>query len=201
MINDENKTEIIDLYLEGSLSEELQREVEERMQTDPLFRQEVAVQKKVIKVIQEEERSKLKEEMKVIFEEDDNQQAKVIPIQRSRFSYAVAAAVSLLLIAAALFFVLRPTDAEVQYLAVSLPTGTRGELPDGVPKKFPVQIDADNQQYNFHYQLGDTLKLYGSFSWENLSLVFEPNRRNYMMLTPQDTFLLLPSETIQPLQP
>lgn len=203
MINDENKTEIIDLYLEGNLSEELQQEVEERMQTDALFRQEVALQKKVIKVIQDTEREKLKEEISSIFDEgNENKEAPVIPMQNRRLRYAIAASVSLLLVAATLFFILRPsTDVDVQYLAVNLPSGTRGELPDGVPEELPVLIYNDNQDYNFHYQLSDTLKLYGPFNVEELSLTYEPNRGNYLLTTSQETYLLVASENIQPLQP
>ena len=48
MINEEDKTDIIDQYLAGSLKGELLQEVETRLKSDRDFRREVALQQKII---------------------------------------------------------------------------------------------------------------------------------------------------------
>lgn len=203
MINDQNKIEIIDLYLENALPEKLRREVEERIKNDYYFRNEVELQRKVIAMIQEEERGEMKKELDILFESDEEATAdsKFVNMQgRSRY-YAIAASVGLAILAAALFFFTQNTEPEVSYLAVRLPEGARGSVLENISLKMPVLIYTDHEEYQQHYQLGDTLRLYGNFDPEELSLEYEPNQKIYLLTTGEETYLLSPTNTTKPLLP
>jgi hypothetical protein len=203
MINDHNKIEIIDLYLDDALPEKLRREVEERMRNDYSFRNEVEIQRKVIAMIRQDQREEMKKETNIIFESDEKATAdsNVINLRgRSRY-YAIAASVGLAILAAALFFFTQNTEPEVSYLAVSLPDGARGSVPENISLQMPVLIFTDHDEYQQHYQLGDTLRLYGNFDPEELSLEYEPNQKIYLLTTGQATFSLSPTNTTKPLLP
>ena len=204
MINDHNKIEIIDLYLENALPEKLRLEVEERMKNDYYFRNEVELQRKVIAMIQEEERGEMKKELDILFESDEEESShleKTTSMRPLTVRYAIAAVISVLILASGIFYLIRDTVPEVQYVAVNLVDGARGTLPGGVPEQLPLIIYPEHAEYNQHYQLGDTLSLYGDFVVEELVLEYEPNQKIYLLSTGQATFLLSPTNTTKPLLP
>lgn len=204
MINDNNKTEIIDQYLEGTLDDVQRKEVEDLIQTDASFRAEVALQRRIIQHVQEQERDTLRNELSDLFtrEEDTSREdARVVALSRRNVYYAIAASV-LVLITAGIFIWMNPsTDPLAGSIAVHLPEGSRGDLPAGIPEQIPVMIIEDHPEYDFHYQFGDTLKLYGTFELSTLSVEYEPNQESYSLLLNQDAYPITQSDTIQALQP
>lgn len=203
MINDQNKIEIIDLYLENALPEKLRLEVEERMKNDYYFRNEVELQRKVIAMIQEEERGEMKKELDILFESDEEESShlkKATSMRPLTVRYAIAATVSILLLAGGIFYLTRDSAPEVQYVAVNLVDGARGTLPGGVPEQLPLIIYPEHAEYNQHYQLGDTLSLYGDFVVEELVLGYEPNQELFILRTQGKVYLLNPNDQINSLQ-
>jgi len=203
MINDHNKIEIIDLYLENALPEKLRLEVEERMKNDYYFRNEVELQRKVIAMIQEEERGEMKKELDILFESNEEESShleKTTSMRPLTVRYAIAATVSILLLAAGIFYFSRDTTPEVRYIAVNLVDGARGTLPGGVPEQLPLIIYPEHAEYNQHYQLGDTLSLYGDFVVEELVLGYEPNQELFILRTQGKVYLLNPNDQINSLQ-
>lgn len=208
MINEENKTEIIEQYLEGSLDEKQRLEVEERMQTDAAFRAEVALQRSIIKNVQELERDALRSEISELFAEEEDhfqeetqQEDKVVALSRRNVYYAIAASALLVITASIFIWMNLSTDPLAGSVAVHLPEGSRGDLPPEVPEQIPVLIIEDHPEYDFHYRFGDTLKLYGTFSLSALSIEYEPNQDRYALQIAQDTYPIIPSDSIQALQP
>jgi hypothetical protein len=201
MINDQNKIEIIDLYLENALPEKQKLEVEERMKNDYYFRNEVELQRKVIAMIKEEEREGMKKELDILFEsKEDEVRGRVVSMRPSTVRYAIAATVSVLLLAGGIFYLTRDSAPEVQYVAVNLVDGARGTLPDGIPEQLPLIIYPEHDEYHQHYQLGDTLRLYGNFDLEKLSLEYEPNQASFILRIQEKVYLLNPNDQINSLQ-
>lgn len=97
------------------------------------------------------------------------------------------------------------------YLEVQLPQGVRGGLPiadsltarGGLPvaDSLAVQIIRGEENYPFHYQLGDTLNLYGDFNPEDLQLFYDPNQNLYFLQLQDKTYLLEKPDKITPLIP
>lgn len=203
MINDQNKIEIIDLYLENALPEKLKLAVEERMKNDYYFRNEVELQRKVIAMIQEEERGEMKKELDILFESDREESGnlkKTTSMRPVTVRYAIAAVISVLILASGIFYLSRDTAPDVQYVAVNLVDGARGTLPADVPEQLPLIIYPEHEEYTQHYQLGDTLRLYGDFDPEKLSLEYEPNQALFILRTQGKVYLLNPNDQINSLQ-
>ncbi|WKN32467.1 hypothetical protein PZB74_03785 [Porifericola rhodea] len=198
MINDDNKTEIIDKYLEGSLDLATRQEVEQKMQEDEAFREEVSLQQRIIQAVRKQERAALKQELSDIFEQEND---KVRVLSKRNIYYAVAASI-LLVVAAGIFLWINTANSTVDgVLAVQLVEGARGELPANIPDQVPTLIFKNEAQYNFHYQFGDTLKLYGNFSLEQLQLAYEPNHNNYRLLVDDESYPIQKNKAITPLLP
>jgi hypothetical protein len=67
MIHDKDKTNIIDQYLAKTLDGKLLQGVEELINTDANFRQEVALQQKIISVVRDRERESLRIKLAELF--------------------------------------------------------------------------------------------------------------------------------------
>lgn len=209
MINEDNKTEIIDQYLKGTLNPELVKEVEERIQIDAAFRHEVALQERIIRTIRESERTFLHKELDHMFDETlgrkdtDKDEPPIIPLAKQNRNYAVAAVVALLIVAGVAFWWngKQSSEQEVRYMAVNLPAGSRGTLPASVADSIPMLIISHEMLYDFHYQFDDTLKLYGYFQQKEMLLIYEPTRQTYELKIDGQYYPLSKTETITPLQP
>ncbi|MEM9829605.1 MAG: hypothetical protein AAF944_03155 [Bacteroidota bacterium] len=169
MINEENKTEIIDQYLEGSLSPELHQAVEERIKTDAKFSREVDIQQQIIRTVQRMERETLRQELLNLPEIDDqelSEERPLIPLRRPIFYYA--AAVALLMVAGGMWFFTQqsPGPPLEGMVAVEIER-TRGQ--DNITDSLSLTI-IDYTEYDFHYQFGEKLILYGDFEVNSIQL-------------------------------
>ena len=222
MINDENRTDLIDQYLDGELSGEALQEFEEQMDSDRDFRKEVALQQKIVHTIKEKERNELRNTIKQLFEEeiesknlpttdtledqdqeDDTKVVDIAPSPTPLWRYvAIAAAIGLLIAAAIVLLSRQPGSSENQfaYLEVSVPPGGRGELPTQIPDSLAVEIISQHPEYSSHYQLGDTLKLYGDFSIDDLTIYYEPNAELYLLLMDDTEYSLDTTSDVVPLR-
>lgn len=204
MIDDENRTDLIDRYLEGDLSDEDRREFEERMENNREFRKEVALQQKIAQTVKEQERAKLKNEIKQLFEEEINNKesgsAPVIDISSRWRTFAIAAAVAALLVASVIFIVNRTevVGPQIVYLEVKLLPGSRGSLP--VPDSLALEVITEDPAYSFHYQLGDTLRLYGDFDLDALGIFYEPNDNQYLLQWKGREYELVETEEVLPIE-
>ncbi|MEK6479382.1 hypothetical protein WJR50_17700 [Catalinimonas sp. 4WD22] len=70
MINEEDKTYIIDQYLAGTLNDKLQLELEERINEDAEFRREVALQQKIIRTVRNRERDSIRNALAELFDSE-----------------------------------------------------------------------------------------------------------------------------------
>lgn len=203
MINEENKTELIEQYLHGELRDKDLNEFKERMQSDPAFRWEVALQQKIAFAVREEQRGHMKAKISKIFQEEIKEKGvtPVINIRSRRINLGIAAAFTLLLAAGTVFLLLRKDEPETQlaYLEVRLPKGVRGGLP--LADSLAVQIIRGEDDYSFHYRLGDTLNLYGDFHPEELQLFYDPNQKQYFLWLKDKNYPLDESSNITPLTP
>lgn len=227
MINDENRTDLIDQYLDGVLSGEALQKFEEQMNIDQDFRKEVALQQKIVHTIKEKERNELRSTIQQLFQEEinnkslppigklddqvkvdetDHDATKVVDIAPSptpfRRYVAIAATIGLLIVAAIFFFTRQPGNSETQfaYLEVTIPPGGRGELPTQIPDSLAVEIMNQHPEYDFHYQLGDTLKLYGDFNIDDVTIYYEPNAEQYLLLMDDTEYSLNKTSDVIPLR-
>ncbi len=208
MINDENKTKIIDEYLAGTLDDDLRQEVEERIKSDAAFRREVALQDKIIQTVRNQERQAMRNKLEATYQQTAgketavSQEADVKPLSNRRNYYAIAATIALLIAAGILFFLYRQSaEPNFGYVAVQLPDGSRGDLPATVPDSLPLLIMPGDEAYPFHYRFGDTLALYGDFSLESLQVTYEPNREAWTLGISGQTYAIPKTGTIRPLTP
>ncbi|MEQ9442219.1 MAG: hypothetical protein RIG62_24470 [Cyclobacteriaceae bacterium] len=198
MITEENKTEIIDQYLAGSLSAELRHEVEERLKTDSEFKRDVAIQQKVIQTIQRMGRESFRKELAELSLGVELPEAGNMPMMNRRPLYYAAAAVALLMVAG-LFWLLNkrpPTETYRGYVAVIEIEHSRGS--SDVPDSIPITIFKEDD-YDFHYQWGDTLMLYGNFAPEDLSVTYE--NETYFLQIKNRLYPILKDHTIHLLSP
>jgi hypothetical protein len=226
MIDDENRTDLIDQYLDEELSGEALREFEERMDSDSDFRKEVALQQKIVHTIKEKERNELRNTIKQLFEEeidsknlphtgksedqgevddtdDDGKVVNMPPSTTPLWRYAaIAAAIFILIVAAIFLFDSQPSnnDPQFAYLEVTVPPGSRGGTDLPVPDLLAVEVISRHPEYSFHYQLGDTLKLYGEFSIDDLTIYYEPNAEQYLLLMDDTEYSLDTTSDVVPLR-
>lgn len=203
MTDDENQTNLIDQYLGGNLNDDERRAFKKRMDDDRVFRKEVALQQKIAYTIQEQERATLKNDIKLLFEEEMNVQgdggANLVAISSRRRYLAIAAAVALLVVAGMFFYVTQGgKQSQVAYLEVALYPRARGVGPE--PDSLAVQILPENPSYNFHYQLGDTLTLYGNFDTGDMTILYEPNTEQYILKLDEQEYELENTKEVLPLE-
>ncbi|MGD1890454.1 MAG: hypothetical protein ACFB15_07645 [Cyclobacteriaceae bacterium] len=195
MINEEDKTDIIDQYLAGTLDGELQLEVEDRINTDAEFRREVALQQKIIRNVRNRERESIRNELAELFTAEYGKQkkseteeatiedeAKVIPFYRRQWFSAIAASVAFALIAGLTIWYTTETDDTVLYAGkIEVQKPRSGDIPPSVPDSLQVQIITDNDQYNFHYQFEGQLILYGDFRLDSVKLLYDSKKQQYLL--------------------
>jgi len=186
MINEENKEEIIERYLENKLTGEELKEFEEKMATDAAFRREVALQKKIVRNVHTVGREQLRAQLKDIHKEmmadqDTKEETKVVPLwQRKTVQYAIAAAIALLMVAGVVFVLLQDTTHGIQKDVLAVETiGTRGEPQNR--GMIAVNIYPPEDTLTQHYQFTDTLKLYGAFEMEKIRIVYNLSNDQYML--------------------
>ncbi len=208
MINKQNKDKIITQYLQGKLSSELAREVEERIQTDAEFLHEVTLQERIMRTIYESERVFLNNELDHLFEDNigwsqEEHALSLVPLAKKRSGYTAGMVAALLLIATGIAFWWygKPTTSKVQYMKVALPANGHDSLSSKVAGSLPVLIIDDKMLYDFHYQLGDTLRLYGYFQPSDMQLHYNAGQQGYVLRTDGHTYPLAKTDMITPLQP
>lgn len=195
MINEEDKTDIIDQYLAKTLTDELRLEVEERINTDAEFHREVALQQRIIRTVRNRERESVRSKLAELFaleygeqkkketgETPADSEAKVVPINRQTWFSAIAASVAIALIAGLTIWYTSGTDDVVFYSGKVLVQKPRsGNIPPSVPDSLQVQIITDHDQYDFHYQFDDQLILYGDFRLDSVKLLYESKKQQYLL--------------------
>lgn len=72
MIHPEEKTDIIDQYLAETLEGQHLQEVKEHIESDTRFRQEVALQQRIIHVVKDRERESLRIKLAKLFNSEFN---------------------------------------------------------------------------------------------------------------------------------
>ncbi|MEM6845716.1 MAG: hypothetical protein AAF632_26135 [Bacteroidota bacterium] len=218
MINDDDKFDIIERYLGGILDEETTREVEQRMDNDEAFRKEVLLQEGISKFLDNNDPDyrEMKEDLDRIAEEREISTSRrtsqpevskpngTMPIIQfiSQHRFALAAAVSLILVAVVLFLLnpFQEPTSQLAYVEVLFPEGAMGSEPASVPDSIAIMIISDDDQYNFHYSLGDTLKLYGDFNADSLSILYRPNAQDYFLQRNGKEYLLVSDKMIRTLE-
>jgi len=206
MINEENKEEIIERYLENKLTGEQEHEFEAKMDADAALRREVALQKKIITNVQTIGRTQLHTQLKDIHKEmlaeQGAKRAKMISMLPHNLSYyAIAAVVTLLMAAGAIWIlVFRPSDeptlAFLPIQAIDRTGNTRG-FAGGMQT---VVIYPPKDSLDFHYQLADTQKLYGTFDTEEIKLFYNLNTDQYFLETHQQRYILRKTPSIMRLE-
>jgi hypothetical protein len=179
MITDENKTEIIDSYLEGSLDAADRQEVEERMRQDAAFRREVELQHALTQQIQLRGELQLKKRLGALHEQhlgtgqrtEEEQRTNVRSLWSRRAYWAVAASLALLLVVGSVLWLNRATwfsggtSSGRQPIAFQVPVLEKGDSELGfggetaVTDSVVVQL-LQEAQYNNHYRFRDTLQLF-----------------------------------------
>ena len=200
MINEKNKTEIIDRYLNGTLDAATLAEVEQKVQEDAGFRNEVDAQKALIGQLQWEGREKLRGHLKTLhrrnFPEDvpGGIVKKDRDISSRKLWLAVAASVALLVVAFLLFFPdnqKRERHSIGKEMHMKVPLYVSGS--DGLGFSGRSDIKATDSvnvsiisgtEYRHHYRFDDTLKLYISeFSTnEDLTVTYHRENNVYRLL-------------------
>lgn len=215
MINEENKEEIIEQYLEGALTGEDLQEFEEKMAADAAFRREVALQKKIVHNVQTVGREQLRAQLKGIhklmlekpqdegeIQEEAETEVKVVPLSPNKsITYAIAAAI-VLLIVAGIFVVLNqdqntfgdPLVASLPVEVIGADNTTRGD------EMMDVAIYSPNDTLTQHYQFTDTLKLYGPFKPLDVHIIYNEGTGQYKLRIHEKTYGLKKTEEIMPLE-
>jgi len=195
MINEENKEERIEQYLEGNLTGEQEQEFKAKMDTDAALRREVALQKKIISNVQTLGREQLRAQLKTIHQE-------MLAESPHTMNYYAIAAVVTLLIAAGVVWVLvyrppdEPTLAFLPIQTIDRTGNTRG-FAGGMQT---VVIYPPNDSLNFHYHLTDTLNLYGPFDAEEIKLYIDQETNHYLLETHQQRYILRKTPAIMRLE-
>lgn len=154
MINDSNKTEIIDLYLSGDLDADLLKEFEAKLNQEEAFRNEVSIQRAITKNIRKAGREDLRKMLKFIhlemgqdteegehdalsvpkneIQEDVEREEKLHSLGRSSpktyFYYVAASLVFFLLVGIGVFYSsVNPESLTSQQLALYEIPSTRNE--------------------------------------------------------------------------
>lgn len=211
MTNEENNHEIIDQYLAGTLPDNLVREVEARLTADREFRHAVALRRDIIRAVRDKERESLRNQLSELFASErvpvaesvtadppTDQEVKVVPLRRRLWIPAVAASLFVVLAASVVWYFATDNDPTyADYALVQTPRG--GVVPASVPDSIPLRIFTDREPYDFHYQLGDALTLYGEFQRDDLSVLYEPNRTGYLLVIDGRVYPLTISSEIRPL--
>jgi len=206
MINEENKEEIIEQYLEGALTGEELQEFEAKMATDAAFRREVALQRKIVRNVHTVGREQLRAQLKDIHQEmlagqDTKEETKVVPLlQRKAVQYAIAAAIALLIVGWGVFMLLdQPSDEPV---LAFLPVESIREDGSRGPSRgmLNVLIYPPEDTLNQHYQFTDTLKLYGPFDAQEIRIVYNLSNDHYMLEANGKTYGLRKTTAIMRLE-
>ncbi len=225
MINDDNKIEIIELYLKGELTGEMLQSFEKRLQEDEAFRKQVALEKEVLEgldalgmdelqkdlaEIHEEEKSAgseyaaLRNRFAEIHEEvsssEDSTKAKMLPMKKAYWQ--IAAAVALLVTSGILVFIfLQPPDEPVLAYVQVLEVDPEGNLARGGAKdSLQVEIYPPTDTYDNHYQLRDKLTLYGNFSHKDLQFFYSPTTEQYFLEVDGQRYTLEKADEIRRLE-
>jgi hypothetical protein len=206
MGNEYNNTEQIEKYLLNQLSGKELEAFNERLQEDPLLRQEVALQRKVIGMVELAEFKNVMEQSHREIARDEEQlrpvaakpsaetHAPIIPLRRNTWLYyAIAASVLLLLVAGVVFYrstvSATPLVTDIKYVV------QRGEPGLGVAgvsaeSTIPVKIYPPEANRNYHYRFDDTLRLYGNFEARNLTLLYNEPKEEYRLQDQQRKYVL-----------
>ncbi len=199
MITEENKTEIIDGYLNGTLDVDMLAEVEYKMREDADFKMEVELQKALVGQLQWEGREKLRGHLKTLhkqnFPEDSTESIGEDRNHSSRKLWlGMAASVALLFVAGLIFFLAnqKPTQRPAEngmHVKVPLYTTEGNGLgfagkPDATATDSINVIVISGTEYQHHYQFDDTLKLYlNQFSMaDELSVTYDKANNTYQLL-------------------
>jgi len=225
MINEENKIEVIELYLNGNLEGEMLEAFENRLQKDGEFRKLVALEKEVLEGLDGLAMEDLQKELDEIHEDEketgseyaglrekfEKTHEEIAPSRaggkvqmpgRNMLYWKVAAAVALLVTSGIIIFMYfqQPDEAVLAYVQVS-EVGPDGNLArGGAADSLQVMIFPPTDTYDNHYQLSGILTLYGNFTSESLQLFYSPATDKYFLETKGRRYALEASDDIVPLE-
>ncbi len=217
-MNESEKTEWIDLFLDNALKDQEKAEFERRLEQDPAFRLEVESQKAVRRSLEAWGNHALKEKFKQFHErmpkEDEKKPSplsetdtapntKVRTIWSRPAMWVMAASISLLVLAG-IFWINReagispqdttPTALQTFQIPVTASGGENmgyagdASLSDSVV----VQLFSD-PQYSFHYRFKDTLQIFASAELQRHAWVLAYDE-------PTDTYVLEIDEERYPVE-
>lgn len=199
MTADFNREELIELYLEGALAEDAKGDFEKKYNGDPIFREEVELQKKIVKNVRKMEKDDLRNRLEAIHGKMLNNEIKISETNWLS-KWSIAATVSILLLASFGIWKLTnntpPIQSQFAYLTIDETTSTRSIGENDVP----VLIISNNKEFQNHYQFTDTLTIYGDFNIEELKLSYNPLNQQLTLDTGTELFEILKSDKIQPLK-
>lgn len=178
--------ELLRMYVERTLTGDDLAEFRHLAQTDPAFRREAEVERRISQAVQKAREEKLRQKLNRIHEEVTAEQAEPVGRVIQRFGrslpmkWAAAVAIALLVISAVVWKITQSDETEqmAQGQQITVPqdeiTTTLGLAGSDTVKtttEIPVVLyesTADRPQYSFQ---ADTLRLYGSFQRDSLRLI------------------------------
>lgn len=193
MINESNKTEIIELYLQGRLDQEFMDEFNHRLSNDQDFKQEVEFQRAIVRNAKRVGRDEMKKTLKLIHSEISSAAAdNVIPYQTGARSFSdkrikshirslrlsktlLAIAASLILVAVAIFYItLSPSKLFAENFEVYRTASTRAE-------ENASELISHYEQKNYK----GTIQAYEALPWSSIKETFLAGNA-YLMLSQPD---------------
>jgi hypothetical protein len=210
-------TEWIERYLLGELKGEELTEFNHLLRTDPTFHHEVVLQRSIIEQAQQVAREDMRQQLKDLHRQLGFAKEKVRPLPFT--FYAIAAAVVLLLVSTAVFYFsyfnqsvpgdTRTASANKKPALLSQPAVIRLRVMGENPKMGISGVHRDSTvaillypatSTSPAYQFDDTLRLYGTFTPDHLTLQYDQAKEQYTLLIDSLSFPLQryrPSQTLR----
>lgn len=204
-------TEWIEQYLSGELQGEDLEQFNRRLHNDTAFRQEVALQRSIVSQAQLAGREEMHQQLKSLHRRLGFTEEKK---RKQPFYYAIAAAIFLLLAATIIFYLYLPPTGGGKNVAVNPEqalaktaiircritgrppaVGFSGTQTDSTTTilLYPAPSAA--------YQFNDTLRLYGNFTADQLSLQYDEAKEQYTLTIDTVSYSLKRFRPKQALQP
>lgn len=201
MINEEDREEWIEQYLERKLTGEALEEFEGKKASDAAFCREIALQQKIVRNIQHIGRERLRMQLKVIHQHmvgyptENDGKAAILP--KNDTNYYTIAAILILLIASKFGFVLVYRIPDKSMLAI-LPVEIIGstETTRSSTEMINVAIFPPADALDFHYHFTDTLNLYGPFDAKEIRLYYNMHTHEYLLEHQKKWYVLRKNQSV-----